>query len=111
MQKVIGNSGRMHAMLLSVFLLFGGAPALAGNHAMTQTAESQAAMTPDKAMKMLQEGNERFLKGKPHKRDLRKQVMETAGGQYPHSVVLGCVDSRVPPEMVFDQGIGDICRV
>ena len=41
-------------------------------------------------------------------RNLIAQVRETASGQYPFAVVLGCIDSRVPPELVFDQGIGDI---
>jgi carbonic anhydrase len=41
-------------------------------------------------------------------RDFRAQVAQTALGQYPFAVVLGCIDSRVPPEIVFDQGIGDI---
>ena len=41
-------------------------------------------------------------------RDLLQQVVETSEGQYPFAIVLGCVDSRVPPEMIFDQGIGDI---
>lgn len=102
------NARHMNAVMLSLALLLGGALAHAGNHAATQTAATQAALTPDKALEMLKTGNERFVKGKPAKRDLRKQVAATAGGQYPHSVVLGCIDSRVPPEMVFDQGIGDI---
>ena len=42
------------------------------------------------------------------KRDLMAQVRATASGQFPFAVVLGCIDSRVPPELVFDQGIGDI---
>jgi carbonic anhydrase len=74
----------------------------------TQTAESQGALTPDQAMALLKEGNDRFVSGKMMDRDLQAQVKATAGGQYPHSVVLACIDSRVPPEVVFDQGIGDI---
>ena len=69
---------------------------------------SQAALTPDTALAMLKEGNERFLVGDMVERDLNAQVAATAGGQYPHSIVLSCIDSRVPPELVFDQGIGDI---
>lgn len=74
----------------------------------TQTAESQAALTPDAALALLQEGNQRFVSGKMMERDLQAQVAATAGGQFPHSIVLACIDSRVPPEVVFDQGIGDI---
>ncbi len=76
--------------------------------AVVQTSESQAAMTPDDALALLREGNQRFLAGKLLERDLLAQVKATASGQYPHSVVLSCIDSRVPPEMVFDQGLGDI---
>ena len=41
-------------------------------------------------------------------RDLMAQVKATSTGQFPHSIVLSCIDSRVPPELVFDQGLGDI---
>lgn len=74
----------------------------------TQTADSQAALSADDAVRMLREGNERFVSGAPAARDLAAQVQQTASGQYPFAIVLGCVDSRVPIEVVFDQGIGDI---
>ena len=57
---------------------------------------------------MLKAGNERFVSGNLIDRDYAAQVSETASGQFPFAVVLGCIDSRVPPELVFDQGIGDI---
>jgi carbonic anhydrase len=65
-------------------------------------------LTPDMALKLLEEGNERFISGNMLQRDLMAQVRATASGQYPFAGVLGCIDSRVPPELVFDQGIGDI---
>jgi carbonic anhydrase len=68
----------------------------------------QKAMTPDQALAELKAGNERFLTGRMYRRDWISQVKATAEGQYPFAVVLGCIDSRVPPEVVFDQGIGDI---
>ncbi|MEQ9464832.1 MAG: carbonic anhydrase family protein [Haliea sp.] len=74
----------------------------------TQTAASQAALSPAAALAMLKAGNERFVAGAMLQRDLADQVAATASGQYPHSIVLGCIDSRVPPELVFDQGLGDI---
>lgn len=74
----------------------------------TLTKEAQSALTPDKAKSLLKEGNERFLKNKRADRDLLKQVDQTSTGQFPHSVVLSCIDSRVPAEVIFDQGIGDI---
>ncbi len=72
------------------------------------TKDTQAAITPAKALEMLKEGNQRFVNGNMMKRDLMEQVAQTASGQYPYAVVLGCIDSRVPPELVFDQGIGDM---
>jgi len=81
---------------------------LADDHAGVQTADSQSALTPGDALNLLKEGNERFLSGEMINRDLPAQVEATASGQFPHSVVLSCIDSRVPPELVFDQGLGDI---
>lgn len=71
-------------------------------------AAAQKALTPDKVMERLMAGNKRFVEGNMLDRDLKAQVQATSGGQYPSAIVLGCVDSRVPPETVFDQGIGDI---
>ncbi len=76
--------------------------------AMAMTKERQSEMTPEAAIERLQEGNERFVEDGRLDRDLNTQVSETAEGQYPFAAVLGCVDSRVPPEVIFDQGIGDI---
>ena len=84
------------------------ASVLADDHAGVQTADSQSALTPSDALNLLKEGNERFLSGEMINRDLPAQVEATASGQFPHSVVLSCIDSRVPPELVFDQGLGDI---
>lgn len=83
------------------------APPLAAQ-AITQTAESQATLTPSEVLSLLMEGNERYVNAGMFERDYSAQVAQTAEGQYPSAVVLGCVDSRVPPEIVFDQGIGDI---
>jgi carbonic anhydrase len=73
-----------------------------------QTKESQAAMTPQQALAELKAGNARFVAGKPLHRDFPAQVKATAAGQYPFAVVLSCLDSRQPIEIVLDQGIGDI---
>ena len=72
------------------------------------TSTTQAAVTPDAALKRLQEGNARFVAGKTVNCDLTKQVKETATQQSPIAVIVGCIDSRVPPEMVFDQRLGDV---
>ena len=57
---------------------------------------------------MLKEGNKRFVSGKLKKRDLLAQVTQTSKGQFPFAVIVGCIDSRTPPEILFDQGIGDM---
>lgn len=74
----------------------------------TQTKESQAALSPDGAIALLKEGNERFVKQTMASRDLIQQVKETTSGQYPFATILSCIDSRVSAELVFDQGVGDI---
>ena len=76
--------------------------------AAVQTKESQTAMTPTQALAELKAGNARFVAGKPLHRDFPAQVTATAGGQYPFAVVLSCLDSRQPIEIVLDQGVGDI---
>ena len=62
----------------------------------------------NRAWTRLLAGNVRFVQGRREPRNDRLAVRRTAGGQQPFAVVLGCIDSRVPPETVFDQGIGDI---
>ena len=76
-----------------------------------QTKESQAAITPQQAVKALQDGNARFASGHSTKFNLPAQVKATSGGQHPIAAVLGCMDSRASHELVFDQGIGDIFSV
>ncbi|HTR03016.1 MAG TPA: carbonic anhydrase family protein [Thermoanaerobaculia bacterium] len=76
--------------------------------AQVQTKESQAAITPGKALELLKEGNARFVSGKTRHRDLAADVKATAAGQYPYAAVISCMDSRAPMEIVLDQGIGDM---
>ena len=72
------------------------------------TKSMQAAITPAKALQMLKEGNERFVSGTASGVDYLAQVKKTADGQYPFAAVVTCVDSRTQPEIIFDQGIGDM---
>lgn len=74
----------------------------------TMSAEKQRAMSPDQAVARLAEGNRRFVAGRSVHRDLTAQRDATASGQHPYAVVLSCIDSRSAPEIVFDQGIGDV---
>ncbi len=73
-----------------------------------QTAQSQASITPSQAVELLKDGNKRFILKKGLERDLHLQIADTAEGQFPFAAVVSCIDSRIPTEMVFDQGIGDI---
>jgi carbonic anhydrase len=72
------------------------------------TSEGQAAITPAKAIEMLKQGNDRFVSGDSIERDLIAQVKQTSKGQFPFAAVVSCLDSRIPPAIVFDQGIGDL---
>lgn len=74
----------------------------------TQTADTQSMISPALAIDMLVKGNDRFLNNKSVNRNLLEQVKDTATGQYPFASVLSCIDSRIPTEIIFDQGIGDI---
>lgn len=76
-----------------------------------QTKASQDAISPAKALELLKEGNQRFRSKQQVERDLNLQVEQTSTGQFPFATVLSCIDSRVPAELVFDQGIGDIFSV
>ncbi|MEZ6132491.1 MAG: SulP family inorganic anion transporter [Planctomycetaceae bacterium] len=75
------------------------------------TAQLQDQVTPDQVLEILKEGNRRFCSGNRLSRDFGRQVMATAAGQTPLAVILSCIDSRVPAELVFDLGIGDIFSV
>jgi carbonic anhydrase len=75
------------------------------------TKETQAAISPNRAIQLLKEGNQRFQSNKEVDRNLLAQVSDTSTGQYPFATILHCVDSRVSAELVFDQGIGDIFSI
>ncbi len=77
----------------------------------TQTRDLQDKMSPDAALTMLKEGNERFVAKKMTDRNFMQQVQETGSGQFPFATVLHCIDSRVSAELVFDQGIGDLFSI
>lgn len=75
------------------------------------TSETQATITPEKALQFLQEGNQRFVNNLKVNRNLLEQVNDTRAGQWPFAVVLSCIDSRTSAELIFDQGLGDIFSV
>jgi carbonic anhydrase len=88
---------------------FAASPAM-GQDAACQvfTPARQDATTPEEALQRLKDGHARFLAGKGVHCDLLAQAKATASGQSPFAAVVGCIDSRVPPELVFDQRLGDI---
>ncbi len=77
----------------------------------TLTKEMQAAITPEKALELLKDGNERFTNNLKVNRNLLQQANETSDGQHPFAVILSCIDSRTSVELVFDQGLGDVFSV
>ncbi len=72
------------------------------------TRDLQQQLTSAQVLQILREGNERFRTGKRLMRDLGRQLGATAKGQHPLAVVLSCIDSRSPAELIFDLGLGDI---
>ena len=76
-----------------------------------QTKESQSALSQHQIVDILKEGNKRFVDNQKLNRNLQQQVLETSGGQFPFATVLSCIDSRIPVEAIFDQGIGDLFSV
>jgi len=69
--------------------------------------EIQEKMTSADALKILQDGNERFCTNRRLSRDLGRQVQATSAGQHPFAAILSCIDSRAPVETILDLGVGD----
>ena len=67
----------------------------------------QRSLKPEEVLQLFRDGNERFRSGKRLTRDLTRQVGATADGQFPLAVILTCIDSRTPTELIFDLGVGD----
>jgi carbonic anhydrase len=80
---------------------------LAATLANSLTKEQRDSLTPAQVIDELKKGNERFRTKKGVSRDYLAEKRSTAAGQYPAAVILGCMDSRVPAEIIFDVGIGD----
>lgn len=95
-------------------LLLGAGGAVAGSFTLGAVGSSaamatEAGLTPDKALAALLAGNKRFVAGKAkHPHQSRERRTDVAKGQHPFAVILGCADSRLSPELLFDQGLGDL---
>jgi carbonic anhydrase len=75
------------------------------------TRELQSQLTPQQVLQILKDGHERFRSGQRLTRNLGRQVNATSSGQHPLAVVLSCIDSRAPAELIFDLGLGDIFSI
>jgi len=77
----------------------------------TQSKETQSHLTPNLAIQILKDGNERFVNNLKANRNLLQQVNDTSTGQFPFATILSCIDSRTSAELIFDQGLGDIFSI
>ena len=73
--------------------------------------EVQSGLTPERVLEIFKEGNKRFREGRHLTRDIGRLVDATSAGQFPMAVVLSCIDSRTPAELVFDLSLGDVFSV
>jgi len=82
-------------------------------HADALTHAQRDSMTPEQIIDVMKRGNERFQKGERKPRNYLREQKASAKGQYPAAVLLSCIDSRAPAEVIMDLGIGDIfnCRI
>ncbi|CAD6545575.1 carbonic anhydrase family protein [Paraburkholderia metrosideri] len=71
------------------------------------TKKERDALTPDQIIEGMKKGNERFRSGTAHQHDYLAQKRASAAGQFPAAVILSCIDSRAPAELILDSGIGD----
>jgi carbonic anhydrase len=78
-------------------------------HSSTQAADTPASPTPIKALSLLMDGNHHFVKGEmkhlSYVAEAKDKLLEK---QAPFAVIVGCSDSRVPPEVIFDRGLGEL---
>jgi carbonic anhydrase len=102
--------------LLAVSMLFGsctsGPPETTVEPEPSTLSDEERDRVPEdgaQALEWLLEGNRRFVEGRPrHDFESQRRRMMLTEGQHPFGVVLGCADSRVPPELIFDFGLGDL---
>lgn len=73
--------------------------------------KSQDQITPEVALKLLLEGNQRYQKNTREPQNFSHQINRTSRGQFPFATILSCIDSRIPTELIFDQGLGDLFSI
>lgn len=93
---------------MAAVALVASVPARADDDCVVFDAARQAAKTPDQALSRLMDGNARLLAGKTVNCDMLDQIEATSASQSPFAAIVGCIDSRVPPELIFDQRLGSV---
>jgi carbonic anhydrase len=109
------NMSKSHSVIIGAILLFASfaqAQKKPGESVENQISKTEVNHTvinsPDDALMELKKGNQRFMEGQLINTNYREEIEATRNDQHPHSVILSCLDSRIPPEIIFDQGIGNI---
>lgn len=107
------NTAKVHGVQVSLLGFKDKYPQLADSiqYVDFSSREVQSTLTPERVLQLFQEGNERFRTGRQLTRDVGRLVDQTSAGQFPMAVVLSCIDSRTPAELIFDLGLGDIFSV
>jgi len=72
------------------------------------TAQQREKLSPEQILELMRKGNERFARGERKNRDYLREQRASAGGQHPAAVLLSCIDSRAPAEVIMDLGLGDV---
>ena len=103
--KTIRCAGATLALVIS---LMGSSRAEPQRRDLAAIKAEQAALTPAQVLADLKSGNERFTSGKTKPRDMLHDQQITAAGQYPHAIILSCIDSRTSADLIFDAGLGDL---
>ena len=105
--------GFLKASSVAVALSFTGGLFARAARADALTKAQRDLLTPDQIIELMKEGNARFQRGERKNRDYLREQRASAKGQYPAAVLLSCIDSRAPAEVIMDLGIGDTfnCRV
>ena len=91
-----------------VFVTMGTVLAKEDPRGKAKVANAVKINTPDEALQELKNGNRRFINDQRLSRNYKAEISATSGDQHPHSLILSCLDSRITPELLFDQGIGDL---
>jgi len=109
------NKAKSHSVILGAILLVATYaqaqknPVNSSENLIARTEVNHKVInTPDDALMELKKGNQRFMNGQLINTNYREEIQATKNDQHPHSLILSCLDSRIPPEIIFDQGIGNI---